>query len=929
MKASMPIFLSSCGGLTAALCCLRTPTRLIGHNRIVPPRCETAAHSSGQNTLFPCRAAFRGVRAHRSSTAAPLCSDTSAKTARLQKGSRTSLSAGGGRTSSGASAHTPVIITSAPVTYAHGTTESWRPSSDIFPVKSRGGEWYLGAVSLSRPRRIMPICVVTDTGTQVPTHFQRVPIPHLSLSSACSDTFVKAKVLQKFPLASSEGDYDYILKTVIQEYEDQQNLPSGHTSINAILFGPLAKDFSQTVAEGDLLVLAGFTVGRSPTVKKDGLHPCNLELAGGDVHIYVYPASTLGPSPSTVSTRTRAPVTEAAKSKYAYVALKDLKAGMVVNIYGVVTFFKQPFRTKGTDYCSTLKITDHSDAKLCCSIFSEKLENHPQIYEIGDIVRLHRVKIQLFNGTLNCITTLGFSALTFDGTVGSPIVPRTSSSSFHFCDDDRRMVERLRAWATGQLALPPRSAIPLSSVRPRMYFDLTCQLLAKAVIDTCCTLLKVWDGTICADPLLSVSVEPVTLEGSLAVTGGRHNLVANVLVYDNHVEVARRLKPGSYLRIYNLHAVPQSAEMPPGGGGGGTGGAGHLAFHLHGGTAYGRGIRVLPEDSLDLQELKRSLESLENDMSDSSLIEWCTPPESLDAVPEDSLTVLKCDHTLERVTLACVKKTTPPRVFHVRARLRSYQPERLYQALKLHCPKCKALQDVPDEEAIASLFREALSGTGCCSEPWAFTGYLDSSDPGRKISLHMCRSVEKGAKELVFVEGATFEEMSRLSVGQKSLVPVRSSDGRMTLLDLSAPFLFQGPKQYYGCTRCSQVNCVELDTQEKGEMDERRIAEVLGVQPLRYVFLMKLDLQDNSGCLDALLWNDAESFFCVPASDAEASQELQDWIQQTLDKLCPPGGCLEERPWLDLCLRSYTVEESGQRTVCYQIFSTVVSGADV
>lgn len=34
--------------------------------------------------------------------------------------------------------------------------------------------------------------------------------------------------------------------------------------------------------------------------------------------------------------------------KYTYVPLSDLKPGVVVNVYAVVTFFKQPFRTKGT-----------------------------------------------------------------------------------------------------------------------------------------------------------------------------------------------------------------------------------------------------------------------------------------------------------------------------------------------------------------------------------------------------------------------------------------------------------------------------------------------------------------------------------------------------------------------------------------------------
>lgn len=62
-------------------------------------------------------------------------------------------------------------------------------------------------------------------------------------------------------------------------------------------------------------------------------------------------------------------------------------------------------------------------------------------------------------------------------------------------------------------------------------------------------------------------------------------------------------------------------------------------------------------------------------------------------------------------------------------------------------------QDVPDEEAIARVFQEALSGPGRSSEPWAFTGHLDSRDPRRQISLHLCRSVEKGTEELVFVEG--------------------------------------------------------------------------------------------------------------------------------------------------------------------------------
>lgn len=34
--------------------------------------------------------------------------------------------------------------------------------------------------------------------------------------------------------------------------------------------------------------------------------------------------------------------------KYTYVRLSELKPGTVVNVYGVVVFFKQPYRTRGT-----------------------------------------------------------------------------------------------------------------------------------------------------------------------------------------------------------------------------------------------------------------------------------------------------------------------------------------------------------------------------------------------------------------------------------------------------------------------------------------------------------------------------------------------------------------------------------------------------
>lgn len=89
------------------------------------------------------------------------------------------------------------------------------------------------------------------------------------------------------------------------------------------------------------------------------------------------------------------------------------------------------------------------------------------------------------------VNTFASSVVTFDGVQGGAVEPRSSCRRFHFEQEDGRAVEELRAWAAGQLAALPSPLRPLSAVQPRTFFDLTCQLLAKASMDSTCTLLRV------------------------------------------------------------------------------------------------------------------------------------------------------------------------------------------------------------------------------------------------------------------------------------------------------------------------------------------------------------------------------------------------------------------------------------------------------
>ncbi|CAG5957540.1 unnamed protein product [Menidia menidia] len=755
----------------------------------------------------------------------------------------------------------------------------------------------------------MPIHVLSEgkgPSAPVPAHLTRIPVALLTTSTECADKVVKGKVVRKGPLVAIAPD-DFILKTIIHDEESMLDVSAQNSSINVIWFGDLAKNFSQDVNEGDVVELCGFRLGKSPTAKKDKLHPCNLLLSGNDAHGYV--------------TRvTKAP-------KYKYVRLNDLKDGSIVNVYGVVVFFKQPFKSRGTDFCSSLRITDQSNHKISCTVFCEKLEDHPKIFRIGDIIRMHRVKAQFFNNAMTLVNTFGFSAVTFDGAVDAAVNPQTSSHRFHFDQEDQQRVRELRSWAASQdLLLSPSDLHPLSAVQPKDFFDLTCQLLAKAPIDINCTLLRVWDGTVCSQTLLKVIVEPNLIEGPSSFPEEKERLIANVFVYDNHVGFAKELKPGDFLRIYNLQALPGLHKLP-----GLTSRKeeemNHLAFHLHGGTSYGRGIKVLPEDNPEVQSLKKVIQSVEEDVNDKlhnlddlELLEvWSTPPESLER---------SCGPHMEQVTLSQLKHSRLEGVHHVRAQLVSFEPRRLSQALKLFCSKCASIEDVPDEDQVAAVFSESCRHSEVCSPPpWALSGYIDipADSPGsrdRALSVYLSTEllIRGKTKDLVFLMGTSLEETCKVAEGYRNLVPVTAAAGHLSLLSQPAPFLFRGGNRYYGCKRCSKATIKEPNTEGEQVMDEKMVAEALDVQLLQNVLLMKFKLQDSTDTLDVFLWQQAETFFGVSAEEIAANQDVQSSICQTLNSLCPEDGGAGGRPWLNLCLMAYRPECDGfQSQTCYQL----------
>ncbi|XP_053833643.1 protection of telomeres protein 1 isoform X2 [Vidua macroura] len=759
----------------------------------------------------------------------------------------------------------------------------------------------------------------------LPSHLQKENLKHLQEGRDHTNKYIQGVVTLSYPLTKLRDGTDFF-KIVVQ---DSDNLCSQINSINVFIYGKMAEDCAKIIRHGETFIVAGFKVIKLPAAREDGRHDCHLEVseeAGSAIYIYTKPRTTAASETTSVSV---AP-------KYVYTPLNHLKDGTVVNLYGVVKFFKPPYISKGTDYCSIVTLVDPSNVKLTCSLFSGNLDSLPKIYKVGDIVRFHRVKIREYNGQMQGITSGGFASLTFDGTVGAPVVPRTSSRVYTFMDEEQKRIEELRIWAASNISTSG-TATKLSCVQPMLFFDLTCQLVGKAKVDGSSFLLKVWDGTTCPYPTWKVPVEAKDLEGEKVLLHQLRNLVVDILVYDNHVQLAESLKIGSFLRIYSIHAKQASADNED---------VSHMEFHLHGGTCYGRGIGLLPESNPDVKELKEFLESV--NLTDSQNMESMCSMDidstfgnvtdlelHLQRCQQLSVTVLTDHQDLSTTELKTITNSTAPQQYRIRAKLRTYKPQKLHQSVKLHCSKCNSLQEVPDRDDFDFILHGSAStapNPELHNTSWyESVTWTTQEQKQREIAIHFVKHdemLQHPEDTLIMIEGGTLKEIGKLTKRFKCVVPVRSTEDDLELLDLSAPFLLKGNVKYYGCKQCStpkpMKNLSSIAAEQQPSWEPTEIAQVLGIELLQYVFIMKFTLVDETASLNAYLF-DYEKFFQIPASEILTNNFLQQKMQMTMNTLCPPGRKLGELPWLECFIKSYNVRDAMKNQVYYQIFDTTVA----
>ncbi|XP_069483941.1 protection of telomeres protein 1 [Ambystoma mexicanum] len=792
----------------------------------------------------------------------------------------------------------------------------------------------------------MPLLTLKDSDgafeAQLPGSLRRLRLGDLHPSMDSAGRYFLGHVLLNFP-TTILGNGQMLFKAVLAEPVTGTSPPKT-SAINTVFFGAVAEECGMFIRQGDLLAITGFKCSESPSASKDGRHPFQMELQEENaptVYVYVKAQTT-----TFMLTEPSVP-----KPGYAYTPLSKLQVGTIVNVFAVVKHFKAPFRTKGTDYCSAVTIVDPSDVKLTCNIFNGNCDALPKISKIGDIVRFHRLKIQEYKTEKQGTPGAGFSSVTFDGTVGAAVMPRTSSKSFSFSYEDSTTVTALRRWASAHLP-PPPSPVTLSTVQPMAYFDLTCQLVGKAEVDCCTFLLKVWDGTKCLHPHTKVRVETGALVGDEGFIYKLRNLTVDVLVFDNHARTAESLMVGCFIRINSLHVKSQTSniseevETPC------------LDFLLHGGTGYGRGITILPESNSDVLELQRTLDLKLLDLDDHMNIEEAPscgldgtamepthkelvpmskdpvslPSVSLPRCQQSSATVITAHHHMNTTSLKDIQNMKAPQKYRIRAQLMEFEPQRINESIKLYCSNCQSLQDVPDEEELdmilqnraATAVKPGLLNLALCRSS---TVKRENQD-GSPVVLYFlkCGRWETPQDRLLMIEGGTMQEIYQLSEKFHSVVPVTTEGKHLSFPDFSAPFLIQGKRCYYGCRRCSSLKSIQdrYVLTEKDSLDPDVISRALGIVLLQCVLVMKLTFNDGTDLLDAYLWDTSEQFFHISAAEVLSNDAVREKLQGIMKKLCPPEAKLEDHPWLECCIKSYNVKDEINSTICYQIFDTVV-----
>ncbi|ORX63741.1 hypothetical protein K493DRAFT_333022, partial [Basidiobolus meristosporus CBS 931.73] len=373
------------------------------------------------------------------------------------------------------------------------------------------------------------------------------------------------------------------------------------------------------------------------------------------------------------------------RGELGYVSILDLRPrSNYANVVGVVTSFKAPKKSRGTDYVGSTVITDpKSDAAggsaVVINYFKSSVGLLPKVAKTGDILFCKEVKIQPFGNKTQAISTKSSSWMVIDGSRDSDACTKSSNFVSHECDF--RIAKWMKEWWLAKDApisvpvlkeyVPPksqRSTLKLSQVKAYTFFDFVGEVVKVTSGNLpSCVELQLTDYT----TNHSLPVTPRNPQDPYAVYGPR---VVQCLLWDEHAEVGEQLPIGSYVFMRNLNA-----KISP---------MGYMEFKLHGDK---RGylnsepnVVILDKSHPQVADLNRQKkEFLEDANAEFSR-------NLAEGMSHDNPQITAIKH-ITQIPVSIDDVLNHPQAnakFRIRVRLTDYMPEKMEDFARPYCTNC-------------------------------------------------------------------------------------------------------------------------------------------------------------------------------------------------------------------------------------------------
>ncbi|WCJ42080.1 Nucleic acid-binding OB-fold-like protein [Euphorbia peplus] len=259
---------------------------------------------------------------------------------------------------------------------------------------------------------------------------------------------------------------------------------------------------------------------------------------------------------------------------YKYLKLKDALPciNQKVCIIGVIVEFKLPRKSKGTDWCWSLKIVDQTYTKpgLTVNIFVAREEQLPCVSSLGDIIQLENVVIKKYEEEVNAVYNKKFSHFTLykgegEGDGYEDCLPYLYTSRYYPRDQEKKFIVGLRKWLPDFHSDEGSDDLSfMKGMKQGELTDLNCKVLHSEINEDE-LMAFIWDGTdsppvnICSkleserkNPL-ALQLEPRPLPRDLLCTFPTVGTVLRVFIDKVHSKHALQLlSTGKWVKFVNI-----------------------------------------------------------------------------------------------------------------------------------------------------------------------------------------------------------------------------------------------------------------------------------------------------------------------------------------------------------------------------------------